>query len=93
MYRALSGLCIAVLASFASRRRLAPSSAEAPTMPAWAPMKFTHRVVFTIAMDTDPAINARLTVAFANRLARNAGSVAARSHCRCARRGSFRAAR
>ena len=46
----------------------------ASSKPAWVKMKFTHPVVFTIAMDADPSTNARLTVALASRLTQNGKS-------------------
>jgi len=77
MYRvgfSLLGLIAAVIAvtlPFAAAPSDAAPTPAAAAKTAWAPVKFDYPVVFTIAMDPEAALNGRITVSLANRLARN----------------------
>lgn len=75
---------VVVIAAMSLPSNLSYAADIAPSpKPAWTPMKFDHPVVFTIAMDNDPATNGRITVSLANRLAQRREHIipAARAQC------------
>jgi len=75
----VAGIALAVAAALPpATTGAAPEVAPTPK-PVWTPVRFSHPVVFTIALDNEPQSNARLTVALANRLTANGKSASTAS--------------